>query len=205
MPNTMVKSKALVILLIIISSCSNQTFDTTEEIFAYITNPENEYQYQKTINGVDYTLQYKPTDLLVQQELGDSMNKKQIEALRKKYSKYMYFNLSMSMNGQELLSGVVQDKNKFGQMVNDLAFGMEEKVHLYTPQKDTLEMADFIYPRMYGMSSATTIMIAYPRQEKYLKHQHLNFAIQDLGLYTGEVKFKINTQQIQNEPQLSFK
>jgi hypothetical protein len=142
--------------------------------------------------------------LLVNQEVGNKKNKKEIELLRKKYSKYMYFNLSMSLNDRELLSNVAGDKQKFGQMVNDLAFGMDQKVHLFTKEKDTLSMADFVYPRMYGMSKSTVIMIVYPRDKKYLNNEYLNFTIEDLGLYTGEIKFKIDTKAIVNEPQLRF-
>ena len=89
-------------------------------------------------------------------------------------------------------------------MVNQLAFGMDQKVHLFTQSKDTLEMADFIYPRMYGMSRATTIMFVFPRETEPLNEAYLNFTIEDLGLYTGEVKFKIDTKKIKNEPKLKF-
>jgi hypothetical protein len=193
----------LLMLLLFVSSCT-KSFDSAEEMNAYIAAEDNAYQYKKTVNGVDYVLQYRPTDLLVKQELGDKHDDKQVESLRAKYHQYLYFNLSMSKNNQELLNGVARDKAKFGQMVNDLAFGMEEKVNLYTPSKDTLAMADFIYPRMYGMSNSTSIMIVYPREDKYMKQDYLNFAIQDLGLDTGEIKFKLNTQKLQNEPQLRF-
>jgi hypothetical protein len=193
----------LLMLLLFVSSCT-KSFDSAQEMNAYIAAEDNGYQYKKTVNGVDYVLQYRPTDLLVKQELGDKHDDKQVESLRAKYHQYLYFNLSMSKNNQELLNGVARDKAKFGQMVNDLAFGMEEKVNLYTPSKDTLAMADFIYPRMYGMSNSTSIMIVYPREDKYMKQDYLNFAIQDLGLDTGEIKFKLNTQKLQNEPQLRF-
>jgi hypothetical protein len=198
------RNSVLLLLLLLLISCQNKTFDTVEEITTYINEEDNQYRYSKTINGVKYELTYRPTDLLVNQEVGNKKNKKQIELLRKKYSKYMYFNLSMSLNDRELLSNVVRDKQKFGQMVNDLAFGMEEKVNLFTPKKDTLSMADFIYPRMYGMTNNTTIMIVYPRDKKYLEDEYINFTIQDLGFDTGEVKFKINTNSIKNEPQLKF-
>ena len=164
---------------------------------------------------------YRPTDLLVKQELGDKVTERgslslstplktglvevsRSEELRKKYNKYLYFNLSMSINNQELLSVAPKNRNEFGVMVNQLAFGMGEKVHLYTQSKDTLELADFIYPRMYGMSKATTIMFVYPRDKDALKDEYLNFTIEDLGLYTGEVKFKIDTEKIKNEPQLKL-
>ena len=186
-----------------VSSCA-KTFDTQEEMYTYIQDEDNGYHYKKTVMGVDYVLQYRPTDLLVKQEMGDQTEARQVERLRNKYGKYLYFNLSMSKNNQELLNGLAHDKAKFGQMVNDLAFGMEEKVHLYTPEKDTLAMADFIYPRMYGMSDATTIMIVYPRESTFLNKDYLNFVIEDLGLDTGDVKFKLNTQALQKEPQLQF-
>jgi hypothetical protein len=191
-------------LIILISSCTNKTFDTAEEISAYISDEENGYKYSKQVNSVSYVLQYRPTDLIVNQELGDNIEKENVEKLREKYNKYLYFNLSMSMNEQELLSNVVRDKTQFGQMVNDLAFNMNEKVNLFTPSKDTIAMTDFVYPRMYGMTNSTTILIVYPRNEKYLEEDYLNFTVEDLGLYTGEVKFKIKTKPLQKEPQINF-
>lgn len=200
----MIKNRLLFLtLLLSISSC-NKTFDTAEEMNFYIQDTDNGYNYTKTIMGVDYVLQYRPTDLLVKQELGDTIDGNQITKLRQQYNKYLYFNLSISKNNQELLNGVAGDKAKFGQMVNELAFGMEEKVHLYTPEKDTLDMADFIYPRMYGMSNATSIMIVYPRDVKFMNQDYLNFVIQDLGLGTGDIKFKIETKAFEKEPQLKF-
>ncbi len=198
------RNSLLIFLLVLVCACKNKSFDTVEEMNRYIIDQDNEYYYKKSVEGVDYVIQYRPTDLLVKQELGDKRDTKQIDCLRKKYVKYMYFNLSMSLKGRELLSNVVGDKAKFGKMVNDLAFGMDEKVHLFTQKKDTLIMVDFIYPRMYGMTNNTTIMIVYPRDSKFTKEPYLNFTIEDLGLSTGEVKFKLNTKAILNEPQLRF-
>jgi hypothetical protein len=109
----------------------------------------------------------------------------------------------MSVNQKELLSIVPKNRNEFGAMVNQLAFGMNEKVHLYTQSKDTIDLTDYIYPRMYGMSRATTIMFVYPREEA-LQEKTLNFTIEDLGMYTGEVKFKLDTEKLQQEPRLKF-
>jgi hypothetical protein len=201
---SMIKNKLLPFLLLVFISSCTKNFDTQEEMNTYIQDEDNGYNYKKTVADVDYVLQYRPTDLLVKQELGEDKNPAQVEKLRKQYSKYMYFNLSMSKNDQELLNGVARDKAKFGQMVNDLAFGMEEKLHVYTPTKDTLALADFIYPRMYGMSNSTSIMIVYPRDSKYMNQDYLNFVIEDLGLDTGDIKFKLNTKALINEPQLVF-
>jgi glucose dehydrogenase len=200
----MVRNSLLVMLLLLIFSSCSKTFDSQEEMNAYLLDEDNGYNYKKTVAGVDYVLQYRPTDLMVKQELSDKIDAAQVDKLRQKYNKYLYFNLSMSKNNQELLNNVASDKAKFGQMVNDLAFGMEDKVHLYTPEKDTLAMTDFIYPRMYGMSNATSIMVVYPRDSEFMNRDYLNFVIQDLGMDTGDIKFKINIDALQNEPQLQF-
>lgn len=195
----------LMLLTLCLFGCHQKTFNSETALLEYVKDETNCYTQHKTINGVDYTLTYRPTDMLARQELGDaSASSAQVSQFREKYNKYMYFNLSMSKNNQELLSVAPNNRNEFGAMVNQLAFGMNEKVHLYTPSKDTLEMADFIYPRMYGMSRATTIMFVYPRDKDVMNEDHLNFTVEDLGLYTGEVKFKINMEKLKNEPKLSF-
>ncbi|WP_233783134.1 hypothetical protein [Flavivirga eckloniae] len=201
-PTKMGISSLLIVILFL--SCNQKTFNNETALLDYIKDETNGYTQHKTINGVDYTLTYRPTDMLVKQELSDQTDKEQAKTLRNKYGKYIYFNLSMSMNNQELLSVAPKNQIEFGQMVNQLAFGMNEKVHLYTQSKDTLEMADFIYPRIYGMSRATTIMFVYPRNKIILNEPYLNFTIEDLGLYTGEVKFKVLTEKIQNEPRLEL-
>ncbi len=201
----MLKITVIIIVVSVIYSCTTKTFDSSEELMHYIQQPEHEYVHTKMVNGVDFSILYKPTDLLVDQEVTEDAEASRIDSLRSKYGTYMYFTLSMSKNNQELLSNVAGNKQQFGAMVNELAFGMEQKVHLYTPQKDTIAMADYIYPRMYGMSGATTILFVYPRDKKIEKEEYINITIEDLGLYTGEVKFKIPTEIINNEPRIKFK
>ncbi len=199
------KLKILIIsILLTLFSCSTKTFDSSEALLAYLKEPGNEYIYAKTVNGVDFSLLYRPTDILVNQEITGNPTRELIDSLRNKYKEYLYFTLSMSKNNRELLSNVASDKQQFGAMVNELAFGMEEKVHLYTPKKDTIVMADYIYPRMYGMSKVTTMLFVYPREKKVTNTKFMTFTIEDLGLYTGEVKFKIPTKIINNEPKLKF-
>ena len=199
-----VKKGILLFLITIIFGCSAKTFDTKEELWAYLKDVENGYLQQKNINGYDFSLLYKPTDLLVQQELGKDNSKEKLKELREKYQQYIYFTLSMSRDNKELLSTTPKNRNEFGAMVNQLAFGMRDKVHLYTQRKDTLEMLDYNYPRMYGMSQSTSMLFVYPRDKKYLKEDYINFTIQDLGTYIGEVKFKIDLDKIKNEPNIKL-
>lgn len=199
-----IKEIIILFLVVFISSCSTKTFDTKEELWSYLKDKDNGYLEEKNVNGYNFSLFYKPTDLLVEQELGEDKSKEKIKELREKYQQYMYFTLSMSRDNKELLSTTPNNRQEFGAMVNQLAFGMREKVHLFTQKKDTLTMLDYNYPRMYGMSQSTSMLFVYLKDIKYLNEETLNFTIQDLGTYTGEVKFKLQTDKIRNEPKLKL-
>lgn len=195
---------SILIFSIVFMSCSNKSFDSKEKLWEYLRDIDNGYLHQKNVNGYDFSLLYKPTDLFVTQELTSSYTKEDVEKLRGKYKNYIYFTLSMSRDNKELLSATPKNRQEFGAMVNKLAFGMGEKVHVYTTKKDTLELLDYVYPRMYGMSRSTDMLFVYPRDEKYLQEEYINITIGDLGTYTGEVKFKIPTKKIKNEPKINF-
>ena len=195
----------LLFIVFVFSNCGNKSFETKKGLFNYLQDTDHGYLYQKNVNGYDFSLLYKPTDLLVDQELDEVHTSEEVQKLRKKYSQYLYFTLSMSKNNKELLSATPKNRQEFGAMVDELAFGMSKKVHVFTSKKDTLELLDYVYPRMYGMSKATTMLFVYPRDIKFLQEDYLNITIGDLGTYTGEVRFKIPTQKIKNEPRLRFK
>ena len=192
-------------MVICLSACSAPTFDTREELNDYITREDSEYLVSKVVNGVDFNMLYRPTDLLVSQELGENYTAIAVDSLRAKYGDYLYFNLSMAKNNQELLNGLAADRNRFGAMVNTLAFGMGEKLNLITASRDTIALADYIYPRMYGMSRSTTMMLVYPKDE-VLKAMgdYFILTLEDLGFGTGEVQFKFSKKIIENQPQINF-
>lgn len=184
-------NKLLIIILLSLFfwSCGPKEFDSEEELWSYIKNPDNGYFQKKSVNGVDFSLLYKPTDLIIAQELrNEDATKEEIDSLRNKYGPYAYFNLSMSRGNQELLNSVAGDRNQFGKMVNTLAFGMKNKIHLYSREKDTIPIIDYVYPRMYGIGNNTSILLVYSMDE-VKKYTHLNLTTEDLGFGTGDINF----------------
>ena len=192
----------LVLSMVLFQSC-DKTFNTADELGAYINDPKNGYKLSKSINGIDIHLLYKPTDMLVSQELGDSINSKRIEDLRNKYYSNIYFSLSISRNNQELLN-TAQDQDTYLQMVNKLIFQMNNSIHLISPEKDTLPIIDAIYPRMYGMSNSTNLLIVYPRDKTFLQQKYCDIIVEDIGVGTGDIKFRIDTDILKKEPVINF-
>lgn len=195
----------LVFILFFFCSCQQKEFIDVAEMTDFLKNKENGYFQTKNINGIDFELMYQPTDLMVIRELDDVYNRNIINSLKKKYSENLYFNLGISIKGQELLNSVPQNRDDFGALVMQLSFEMDKKIHLYTDIKDTIKMADYVYPRMYGMSKTTSILFVFPRNEKFFNSEYLNFTIEDIGLKTGEIKFKIDSKNINHQPKLIFK
>ncbi|GMN06258.1 hypothetical protein MTsPCn5_16470 [Croceitalea sp. MTPC5] len=198
-------SKGIFCLAILFSTSGCQKkFDSEKELWSYVKDVENGYSHEKKIGNLKYTLTYRPTDVLVKQTLTNNYDKNTIDSLRKKYGEYLYFNLSMSANNQELLNSKAGNKNNFGAMVNQLAFEMHNKIYLVSKSRDTVPLADYIYPRMYGMSNNTNILLVYPKDRALFENEFFHFTVQDLGFFTGEVGFKVPTKPILEEPRLTF-
>jgi len=198
----MIKNSLKVLATLCLISCGNE-FGTQQELLDYLRDEDNGYRYSKSVNDVEFVVQYKSTDLLVLQEMNSqSMGMDRVAEMREKYSKFMFFNLSISQNNKEILSEVANEEERFKQLANTLSFEIDEKIHLIAGQKDTLAMQDFVYPKLYGMAGATTVMVVFVREEKYSGAKYLNFIVEDLGLGTGDVKFKIRAPALNSEPKL---
>lgn len=188
---------------IMLLSCNQKHFDSKEELLGYLQNEDNGYIQQKTVNGVDFGLMYRPTDLVVSQML-ESKSLNNVDSLRKEYDNYLYFNLSISKNGQEVLSTIPGNRIDFSMMVKRLAFGMKEKIYLYTDENDTIPIIDYIYPRMFGTSNSTSMLFVYP-SNKINNAKQLFFSVKDMGFETGDIKFKIAVNIIIDQPNINFK
>jgi hypothetical protein len=204
MVNRLSKILLLLTATFVFLGCGSKAFDSKEKLWTYLKDSENGYHRIKIVNGIEYSLVYKPTDLLVEQELSDNYSAKEVKELRAKYSNYLYFNLSMSANNQEILNQKVGNRAAFGAMVNQLAFGMADKVNLISQKRDTLSLVDYVYPRMYGMSQSTDMLLVYENDQKLLNQEYLRFTIEDFGLGIGELGFNLDTKCITNQPQLKL-
>tara|TARA_R110002072_G_scaffold7503_2_gene40921 strand:+ start:720021 stop:720629 length:609 start_codon:yes stop_codon:yes gene_type:complete len=190
---------------LLLTSCNSPSFSSKEEMLQHIKNPENGYYYEKTVNGIDFSLLYRPTDLIISQFLDadSTMTAVKRDSLRNHYGEYLYFNLSFSAKGRDILTSVPRNKNEYGALVNTFSFGMRDIVHLYTEDNDTLPLYDFNFPRMYGLSKATSVLLVYPKPN-ITTNDHFFISIEDFGLQTGEVRFKLKKNIIENQPTLNF-
>lgn len=196
----------LLALTIFTFNCKHNSFSTEKELVDFILDDSNGYTKRQTINGVEFNLTFRPTDLLVSQEIrNEEVTEQKLLELKNKYNKYLYFHLGISKGGREILSVIPNNKLEYSNLSNKLLFEIGDKVHLITKNKDTLKFIDYIYPRMYGASHSTDLMFVFSKDEKINNSEVLNFTIQDIEIGTGQIEFKFDKEIIKNQPTIVFK
>ncbi|MEN7551262.1 hypothetical protein AAG747_25315 [Rapidithrix thailandica] len=182
-------------------SCSSK-IRSEQELMDYVMDESHGLYHKKSIKDLEVEMYYKPTDLLVTQELrgGHAIS---LDSLRQQYGKYAYFIFNASRNGQEPLQGMVGEFDRFSEVLQTLAFRMEQHVFLTTSQNDTIPLADSIFPRFYGASRNTTLMLVFGKED-WPGSDWVQVNWKDPGLRTGNMQFRFDTETLQAAPQIEF-
>lgn len=191
-------------LLLLSASCRQPI--KHDKLVEYIAKPSHGLKQADSTGRLKISVAYRPSAFLIEQELQakPGYNQNTVDSLSAIYNKNLYFVLSMSYNGQEILTSFAGDAQKFSEMVNTLSFGMGGYVSLTTSGNDTLGLLDYAYPRAYGMSSGTDMLFAFENKIKP-GVKTLFFNIADFGLGMGKKRFEFRVKDIKNVPSLEFK
>ena len=194
---------AIVFICLFFAACSSQ-FNSAEDLQSYISKEKNGLIQSKEIGNMAIKVAHRPTDLLVNQELSNQdYTQEEVTKLREKYNQYAYFTLSLSAGGQEVEAYNVNGQGDFGSRVQQLAFGMSDKVELHTNARDTITVADYVYQRTFGIGNSSDMLFAFKREE--LKSSNwIQFQLDDFGLGIGTNRFRFKTKDIENAPKLKF-
>ncbi|HEY9047244.1 MAG TPA: hypothetical protein VIN08_15170, partial [Ohtaekwangia sp.] len=142
------------------------------------------------------------TDLWVYQEIGKhKATPEQIDTLRKKYSQYLYFILSLSANNKEALHQAASDQ--YGDLVQTLSFRMNNYVTLTTSVNDSIPVGDFMLNRTYGMSNSTDLLFVFSK-EKAKGKDWIQFNLNEFGLGIGNQRFRFEMRDLEKIPEVTF-
>lgn len=176
-----------------------------KELLKYLNKPENGLCIEKHINGVDMALRYKPYQLFVGQHLRafpDSLRADELPKYEALYKDNLYLQLSLGRNQHEIVNAYVNTP-MYGQLVRSLSFGMRDLVVLTTQDRDTLLMKDFSFTPTYGMATSSQVLLVFDKN-KIGNSDYLKFQVKEMGLETGQVSFKIKTENIKQVPNLKY-
>lgn len=195
---------AIVFLLLSFIGCQSSL--NKEELEKYVLNEENGILKKQEVPPFVFQANYRPSSLIALQSI-DSVtdkNSSEYKALLRNYDNYLYFNLSMSANGVDLLRALPRNRSQFSQYVNTLAFGMRDYVYLTTDKSDTLQFIESNFARMYGMSPTTNVLLIFKRDSVKLNTEEINLEIKDFGTGVGNINFRFKLDEISHIPKLKY-
>jgi hypothetical protein len=190
----------ILVFSIFIPGCSGS--DVSEDrLLEYLADESNGLTKSVTKDAIKTEVAYKPTDLLVKQDLAGTSQTGLIDSTRKKYGRHLYFTLRLSANDRELLEAI--DGEMYSDLLQTLSFRMTEFVNLTTSRQDTIRVADFVLNRSFGMSSATELLFVFDRQ-KANGAAWVQFNLNECGIGVGNQRFRFLMKDIEYIPQINF-
>jgi hypothetical protein len=184
-------------------SCSPKEL-SHDKLNAYLQDESNGLKQVQTVGSFTYSLTYRPTDILVWQELSDKKNVQDsiVGKLKKKYQDYNYYLLSISADSKDVLNSASPNMQVFSQNLQTLSFRMAEYTYAVTEKKDTIPLADFYFPRLYGMGGSTQVLLAYNKNNE--PGTYTDIYVDDIGLGTGRQVFRFKKEDIEKTPKLNY-
>ncbi|MEM1405263.1 MAG: hypothetical protein AAGG59_00700 [Bacteroidota bacterium] len=194
----------VMVLCMCLSLACTRTYLSEHELQAYIQESE-ELSKTKVYKGYQITVSYKPNDLLIAQELGGEEAKSfiQLTELRKKYQDYEYFILSLSKENKEALYKAGGGYDQFSDLVQTLSFRMGNYVNMTTSGSDTIEVADYVFPRTYGMGAATNLMFVFNKKNAE-DDEWMQFNLKEFGMGLGNKTFRFRRADLEHVPKIDF-
>lgn len=191
-----------ILCLVFLAGCTGVASLPEDELGKYVLDIDNGLIKKREVGGLNIEVYYKPTGLLVAQELDGEKDSVSYQQLYEKYGKYAYFILDLSSNNKNALyqSG---SYDRFSENLQTLAFRMDQYVNLTTSALDTIPVADFIYPRLYGMSSSATVMFVF-NKEKVDSSDWVSFNLSEFGMGSGNQVFHFDVDDLKKAPRLKY-
>lgn len=193
----------LSILSLFISSCDKSY--SKEELIQYVNDENHGLIKTKEFGDVKLELIYKPNDFLIQQELSSKkqFSEEEIQEVKNNFNKALYFTLNVSKGGKELEMSAIQSQDQFAKRIEQLSFGMRERIQIKTSNKSEIPLLDYVYPRMYGMTGQTTMLLVFDK-EQVINEEWFDVIINGSNLGIGINKFRFESNKILNTPQLDY-
>jgi hypothetical protein len=181
------------------SACSKSTVASEEELEIHIADENHGLVKTADVDDISIRVAFRPTELLVAQELGqDEPDSATLNRLYKKYSRNLYFIMSLSKRNAEALHSL-DSYEEYSELLQVMSFRMNEFTTLTTSENDTIPVADFLINRTYGLASSTDLLFVFPR-EKIKDDEWIQFKISEFGLKTGLQTFEFLMSDIDAVP-----
>ena len=196
----------VVAALLLLDGCVSDTIDRNE-FRRWFYNTDNGLIKIRNVNNLTYTVQYRPIELMVLNEIkGIDISQSFLDSLKDTYGSAEYFMLQIGPSNQEgvmnedLLKSDSRDYEAYAAKVKSLAFHMQDKVTLII-DSDTLQPSLFHFEQGFELSAKQRVLFAFQPTSDF-NHGKMQFVLNDNLFGAGIMKFKfsINKSQLPSLP-----
>jgi hypothetical protein len=194
---------AVCICCYLLFSCGPPEHLSEQELSRYIIDEDHDLSKSIQVNDKKIQITYRPTDLLVAQELNQSHDATadEVRKLREKYDPYYYFIVSFSDSGKEVLNNSAADFTGFSELLQTISFRMADVINLTTPKQDTIPLADFVYNRTFGLSKSTDILVVFSKTQ-IKGSDWIQVNLDEFGLGVGKQSLRFDTYTLDTAPKI---
>jgi hypothetical protein len=192
----------LPLFLLVFWGCRDRRIVSEQELKAYVMEPENGLRQKVEKNGVDIEVIYRPTELVLAQQLDGIADQRERTNAFKKFDSLTYFIIKFSREGQEIENGYVADQAMFVNVINYLSSSIASNFYVMCNQ-DTIRAFDAVYARMFGSATSTSVMVVF-NGDLSAKKGKLKFFFDDTLLGLGLNKFEFDISDIKKAPTLNL-
>lgn len=192
-------------LAILATSCSSNLDQA--HYLAYLADPTHGLTLTQEVDGATVTCTYRPTDLVVSQELagdeGDSRYPK-VDSVRQAYASKLYCSLSLARDGGEIENAFIRDEAALGQAISYLNNGIAQDVFVRgLGQPDSVAALAATYPRQYGNTGRSTVLLVFPAAQLNVS-QGFTCSFRDSHFGLAPARFVFTASSMRALPQLQF-
>jgi hypothetical protein len=128
------------------------------------------------------------------QNLSDEELKSKMKEIENRYSKSIYFSLSVSFSDEknqqrDIVTGEARTFDEYKENVQKYLFELGSYIYLQTDKKEKIEVSIYNFDRSWGVSKSSTALFAFPSTVDS-DSEYLNLVIDEFGLGTGKIEFE---------------
>lgn len=183
---------------------------------AWVQDTLNGLFVDRIVDGVGYSVQYKPISYVMLQDLGlEGVKKHKMDSLYSNYSGYQYITLKIKnlSSNKELLKFRVSSEQEYQNRIYYCSFNIPQDIILVSGN-DTLTCVTHLFERVYGIAPEATFLFAFdmPEEErialktkKDFNYEDKTIILRDRLFQNGIIKFTISKEALNNMPELQVK
>lgn len=175
-------------------SCGPKVLEEAD-LMEFIKDGDNGLMKAVKQDDFEITLTYKPTDVIVKQQMENSSQR---DSLRDVYSQYIYFTLTITKYGKDLESIFAHDLGTFASKIEYLTSQFSQNITLRTSSA-TSSVEDYLYVRSFG-SGPSNFLVVFKKPEK----DRFKIIVNGVHLSFGQTEFSFNQSDLENVPHLKL-